>query len=145
VLLAEIDHYVEAVCADGGHPFTAARPQGVRLDAHALISGEGGHIGAHFHPRAWITCVYYVVSPRSARREGSHEGWLSIEPPPGYAGLPGWDVRLAPPDEGTLLIMPGYFFHRTLPVLADEERISLVVDVMDEGFPLQSAYRTKKS
>jgi hypothetical protein len=138
-LQAEIDGYVAGLSPDDDHPFVRSRPDRWRLDAHALVSREGGFIRPHFHPRAWISAVFYVLSPPSSRAPNSRQGWLSLNPPPGYEDLPGWETRLFEPEEGMLLIMPGHFFHSTIPVSADEERISLVVDVMDAAFPLLSS------
>lgn len=132
-LAAVIRRYIDDLPADR-HPFVEARPDDYRLDGWAVVTGQDGHIGSHFHPRAWITTVLYVIRPDASRIPGSTAGWLEIGPPDACANAPGWDTWRLEPEVGTLVIMPGYYFHRTLPFAADQERISLVVDVMDQQF-----------
>jgi hypothetical protein len=132
-----IDRYIEGLPTEDSHPFLAARPARFRLDGWAVVTREDGQIGSHFHPRAWITTVLYVVRPPASRVPGSKAGWLEVGPPDGCGELPGWETWHVEPEPGTLLILPGYYFHRTLPYDADEERISLVVDVMIPEFPGQ--------
>jgi hypothetical protein len=127
---AQVDRYIAALPEDPTHPFLASRPSRYVLESWSVVSDGASYHAAHFHHRAWASGVYYVVRPPSSRNPGMNCGWLHVGPPDGMDAIPGWDSRLVEPEPGTLVLMPGYFFHRTFPMGIDEERICIAFDVV---------------
>lgn len=130
VLQPHIARYIAALPDDDSHPFVAARPHDYRINGWAVVSGDGTYHDPHIHGRAWLTGVYYVVQPEISRREPP-AGWLRVGPPP-FAGASaelGWQTRLVEPVPGTIVLMPGYFFHGTAPMGVDQERICIAFEV----------------
>ena len=44
-------------------------------------------------------------------------------------------MKLVRPQEGTLLLFPSYFWHRTIPFDSAEQRISIAFDLILMMFP----------
>jgi hypothetical protein len=133
-LREEVESYMAALPADTAHPFTASRPANFRLTGWAVVSDGSSYHKPHIHAEAWASGVYYVVRPPVSREPGTNRGWLTVGPPEGDqaspVALPGWESRLVEPEPGTLVLMPGYFFHRTRPMDVDQERICVAFDVV---------------
>ncbi len=130
----EVESYIATLPHWPEHPFVASRPERFRLEGWAVVSDGAGYHEDHIHPRAWMSCVYYVVRPPCSRVAGTNRGFLIVGPPgvDDPVSLPGWDTRLVEPEPGTLVLIPGYFFHRTYPMGVNEERICIAVDVIAE-------------
>ncbi|HXC53746.1 MAG TPA: putative 2OG-Fe(II) oxygenase [Rhizomicrobium sp.] len=131
MLRREVERYISALPDDPGHPFVQSRPAAYTIDGWANVSDGATHHYAHIHPRAWLTGVYYVVEPEVARAPGSHAGWLRVAPPldETAARSQGWSARWVRPAPGTLVLMPGYFYHGTAPMGVDQERICVAFNV----------------
>ncbi len=126
----EVERYIAQLPTELDHPFAAARPAAfVMTGWSVLIDGKSRHI-AHTHPRAWLSGVYYVVRPAASRAPGTHNGWLRVGAPTSASAPPGWEERWIEPEPGTLVLMPGYFYHETTPTRSDEERLCIAFDVM---------------
>jgi len=121
-----IADYLDRRPADPDHRFLARPPERLRLTAWATVLGDGGHQAPHNHPTGWLSGVYYVAVPPIGA-----DGAGAIEFGTGVAGgdldrsLP---VRRIDPAPGMLVLFPSYFWHRTLPIGAGEERISIAFD-----------------
>jgi hypothetical protein len=126
----QVERYIALLPDDASHPFVAARPASFIMTGWSvLIDGESRHI-AHTHPRAWLSGVYYVVRPPASRVPGTHNGWLRVGAPSDSASPPGWEDRWIEPEPGILVLMPGYFYHETIPTRSDDERMCIAFDVM---------------
>lgn len=128
---ARVEQYISGLAAATNHPFLASIPAKFDIAGWAVVSGSGGHHKSHIHPRAWASGVYYVVRPDISRQADAHRGWLRVGPPPldGVSSSAGWPTRMIAPEPGTLVLMPGYFFHDTDPMDIDQERICIAFDV----------------
>ena len=129
----EVDRYIAALPHMPDHPFPASRPADYVLGAWAVISNGASHHVSHFHARAWMSGVFYVVRPPVSRDPDNRRGWLEVGPPEerhGVSTAHGWGTRTIEPEPGRLVLMPAYFFHGTLPMGVDEERICIAFDVM---------------
>jgi hypothetical protein len=129
----EVDCYIAGLSKVSHHPFPASRPADYVLAACAVVSDGASYHMPHIHPRAWMSGVFYVIRPPVSRDTASRRGWLEVGPPEqryGASTAHGWGARTIEPEPGRLVLMPGYFFHGTHPMGADEERICIAFDVM---------------
>jgi hypothetical protein len=129
----EVDRYIAALPQISDHPFPVSRPTDYVLGAWAVVSNGASHHVSHFHSRAWLSGVFYVVRPPVSCDAASRRGWLEIGPPEeryGVSTAHGWASRAIEPEPGRLVLMPAYFFHGTHPMGVDEERICIAFDVM---------------
>jgi hypothetical protein len=129
-LRSHVDSYIQNLPRDETHPFVASAPKDYVLEAWAVVSNGETHHESHIHQSAWLSGVYYVVQPPASRDSETHCGWLHIGPPNWIGPLPGWEEKQVEPSPGALVLMPAYFFHHTLPMGVDEERICVAFDVI---------------
>lgn len=113
------------------HPYVRGLPTRYRLATWAVVLRAAGHQGPHFHPDGYISGVYYVHLPATMRGGADHAGWIEF----GRTGEAIGNredplIELVQPEEGTLLLFPSYFYHRTIPFQGEEPRISLAFDVL---------------
>jgi tetratricopeptide (TPR) repeat protein len=123
---------VEASLAEGfDHPFVERRPKRARLRAWAVVVPGDGRQVAHIHPDGWLSGVYYVSVPQSARDSlrggclvlGSLDiKELSVDPP--------WGIRDIRPVPGRLVLFPSYIPHATIPTKSNDARICISFDVI---------------
>jgi tetratricopeptide (TPR) repeat protein len=116
-------------------PWLDARPAAARLHAWGLIQIGSDYEEWHLHRSGWLSGVYYVRVPRSVRGDGKGRGCIEFGAPaalqraiPGY--VPAWRHV---PRQGSVLLAPSHYPHRTIPTGADEYRISFAFDVVPEG------------
>lgn len=142
ILQPQIERYIAALPDDDSHPFIAARPHDYRIDGWAVVSGDETYHEPHVHGCAWLTGVYYVVQPEISRR-APPTGWLRVGPPDfaGTAAEQDWQTRLVEPVPGTIVLMPGYFFHDTAPMGIDQERICIAFEVEPDELASPDAAR----
>ena len=89
----------------------------------------------HLHPDAWLSGVYYVQVPAVVAGGEDHAGWLEFgEPSPDFPlAVTPPERRLVRPEEGLLVLFPGYFYHHTVPFEGEGRRISIAFDVRRRG------------
>jgi hypothetical protein len=65
---------------------------------------------------------------------GCEGGWLRVAPPAqfGVSVAHGWAERMVEPLPGRLVLMPGYFYHETLPTLSDEMRVCVAFNIVPQ-------------
>ncbi|MFZ0424313.1 MAG: putative 2OG-Fe(II) oxygenase [Xanthobacteraceae bacterium] len=124
-------HYIGCLPHEPAHPFIRCRPAEFTMDGWAIVSNGTGYHESHIHPGVWAVGVYYVVQPEISREAGSHRGWLRIAAPPHVAesDTQSWHSRMIEPVPGSLVLMPAYFWHETVPVGVDQERISIAFEI----------------
>jgi hypothetical protein len=125
-----VDQYIAGLPDDPDHPFPASRPSAYVLNEWAIVSNGDSHHISHIHFGAWLSGVYYVVKPPASSLADGQRGWLRVGPPDWKGNLKGWQSRLVEPQPGNLVLMPGYFFHETVPLGVHEERICVAFDVV---------------
>jgi hypothetical protein len=125
----QVERYVADLPAGMDHPFLLSRPAEYMIDGWAMVTSGEGHLAPHIHPRAWMNGVYYVARPTHSQTSGSAS--LRVGPPDGLGITPadGWPERVIEPEPGSLVLMPGYFFHATQPTNVDEERICVAFNI----------------
>lgn len=132
-LLAEIRRAVDGYVQDLqpiDHPVSRWIPRSFTLDVWALISHGEGYNVPHRHPQGWVSGVFYVTGP--ATPAGDEGGLLRVGRPPEVpAGEPGWPDISVVPAPGTLVLMPSYFTHWTVPLGRPSLRVAIAFDVVD--------------
>ncbi len=115
---------------DPSRPYLARRPKEFRLNIWGTSLGSAGHQAPHIHPSAWVSGVYYAQLPKEMSREDDNrQGWIEFgAAPPGCKLERERPLRLIAPEEGTLVLFPSYYYHRTLPFEAKRKRISIAFD-----------------
>lgn len=122
-----VERYIAAL-GDDDHPFVRGKPKDFVLHGWGVVATADSRFEPHIHPQAWISGVYYVTEPKASQDD--ERGWLRVGPPARHGIEAAWQEKLVPPRAGQLVLMPGYFFHETRPLGADEERISIAFDVV---------------
>jgi len=137
-LLEFLQHLFEIYTAPPAGPFDpwrAARPAAARLRAWGLIQRRTDHEEWHIHRGGWLSGVYYVRVPRGVSADGEGPGCIEFGPPrPVARARPGLiSTWRHAPQEGTLLLAPSHYSHRTIPSGADDYRISFAFDVVPDA------------
>lgn len=117
-------------------PYSAANwPVRWSLRAWATVLDASGHQDPHHHPSGWLSGVYYVhVPPGVSRSPDDSAGWIEFGRPDPFFGVTAApDVRLFQPEEGLMLLFPSHFWHRTIPFIDAEPRISIAFDLVPVG------------
>jgi hypothetical protein len=133
VLRTSAERYLEDVRRDTGapHPFTASIPSDFDIEAWAVISGTQGYHRPHIHHRAWAVGVLYLAVPECVADTRSRAGWLRIGPPDDLKhDGPAWEERWVMPSPGLLVMMPAFFWHESIPIDSDGERICVAFDIV---------------
>lgn len=129
---AAVKAYICALPADVKHPFVASQPNNFDLTAWGVVLRSKGHQLPHIHPSAWLSGVYYVQVPKILSQPGNgQDGWIEFGRAPAHfhcASEP--VVKLIQPEEGLMLLFPSYFYHGTVPLSGDEQRISIAFDIL---------------
>jgi hypothetical protein len=96
-----------------------------------MISHGDGYNVPHIHPKGWITGVLYIAGPNRAEAGNSSPGALRVGSPPSVVGSAGWPDITVAPAPGTLVLMPSYYTHWTVPLGRPGLRIAIAFDVID--------------
>jgi hypothetical protein len=89
----------------------------------------GGQIGAHYHPRSWLSCVYYPAS--ATRAKCGDVGSIEFGPLPDVLGggenIPSLSLN---PRQGLMLVFPSYFGHLVRINKSGDHRFSVGIDII---------------
>ncbi|MCZ6606099.1 MAG: putative 2OG-Fe(II) oxygenase, partial [Alphaproteobacteria bacterium] len=131
----DYENHMESWPARSSHPFIATRPRRWRLTAWAVVLETQGYQTAHIHPDGWLSGVYYVKIPAAIGTAGQGQaGWIEFgRPRAHYHCTREPEVKAFRPEEGLMMVFPSYFYHRTIPFEAAEQRISIAFDVLPEA------------
>jgi Putative 2OG-Fe(II) oxygenase len=132
--LAEIDRRAALYLAkwtNSDHVLSRWVPRNFRVSHWALISHGDGYNVPHIHPEGWITGILYVAGPDRANASDGSPGALRVGPPPDLVESTGWPDITVAPVPGTLVLMPSYYTHWTVPLGRPGLRIAIAFDVID--------------
>ncbi len=98
----------------------------------SIINKKGHANSAHNHPDSWLSGVYYPKIPKSS----NHAGALSFRDPilartytrDFYRSVQS-EVCSIPPEEGRMILFPGWCEHSVRPNQTDEDRIAISFNV----------------
>ncbi len=129
-----VEDYMRAMPEDKSHPFLASRPDRWKLTAWAVVMDTRGHQAPHIHSAAWVSGVYYVQLPNIGNLpEQGQAGWIEFgRPQPGFRCKVEPEVKSFQPEEGLMFLFPSYFYHGTMPIETEEQRISIAFDVIPQ-------------
>jgi len=132
VIESAVTEYIRTLPVDKEHPFLAHRPKKWSLRIFATILRRQGHQTSHCHPGGWLSGVYYVRVPDCVTTEGE-QGWIEF----GRSWIYAYEttqptVKMIQPRTGLMLIFPSYFWHRTIPLDRDQQRIGIAFDVVPQ-------------
>lgn len=134
-----VQEYIDRLAdADQDIPFVAGRPREFFLRGWSVVSGAQSYHSPHFHQKSWANGVYYINIPAILARSESHAGWLHIGDP--GAAMPftpeqGWQRSWLRPENDLMIIMPGHFYHNTVPIGVDDLRIAFGFDIKWPALP----------
>jgi len=113
------------------HVFSRGIPKNYKIESWAVNLRSGGFQLPHVHPSGWLSGCYYLKLPdRMGLDSNSPEGWLEFGRPEEKYGITDPLATYAyQPIEGEMVTFPSYFWHRTVPFLSDERRISIAFDI----------------
>jgi hypothetical protein len=127
----EIARYISDVAASG-QMIGPWLPSAIDLHSWSVISEDAGYNVPHIHLGCWIVAVAYIAWDDAAAIGASSGGELRGGPPAGGdAACPGGPDLTVAPLPGTLVIMPAYFTHWTVPLQRPGLRISVAFNVHD--------------
>lgn len=129
---ANVADYISSMRARmPGHPYAQRLAAIWRVTGWAVVLEAQGHQGPHFHPDGCISGVYYVRLPPSMRSAADTAGCIEFgRVAESIGGSAEPLLATIRPEEGTMLLFPSYFYHRTLPFEDDSPRISVAFDVL---------------
>jgi uncharacterized protein (TIGR02466 family) len=135
IMRRESENYMRDVKVPAGHPFLDGKPDKWKLQAWAVVMDVKGHQVPHIHPAAWLSGVYYAkIPPAAPNQTDAHAGWIEFgRPQENMAVQSKPDVKLFKPKEGLMFLFPAYFYHMTIPIETEEQRISIAFDVVSEA------------
>ncbi len=123
-------------------------------DLWAVVMQVQGHQIPHVHPSACLSGVYYVQVPQSVGENPEDpSGWLEFGTYPdrfpsvlrtarpasgGVEAATGQSashslLRQVQPQPGLLVLFPSHLWHRTIPFVGSEPRISIAFDIVFAG------------
>ena len=71
------------------------------------------------------------VPPGVSRSADDNAGWIEFgRPDPFFGVTEASALRLFQPEEGLMLLFPSHFWHRTIPFVDSEPRISIAFDLV---------------
>jgi hypothetical protein len=140
--LAEIDrraeHYLTS-WANSDHALSRWVPRKFGFSHWAMISHGEGYNVPHTHGKGWVTGVLYVAGPDHVDASNDSPGALRIGPPSEVVETAGWPDITVVPAPGTLVLMPSYYTHWTVPLGRPGLRIAIAFDVIDRELGLPPA------
>ena len=144
--LVEVRHHVSQYFADvpAASETVFQWPREFELLPWATISVGDGYTVPHIHSEGVISGVLYVAGPNEMGADGYPVGALRVGAPPEVENAAGWPDLAIAPKPGTLVMMPSYFTHWTIPLGRPGLRISIAPEPgTDDAFVLHpSPYRS---
>lgn len=114
------------------HPYPPLIPRLNKLDIWGTVLDAQGHQASHMHRAAWVSGVYYAKLPDVMKTNSANNaGWIEFcRPPNTFACNASHKVHIIEPQEGLMVLFPSYMYHRTIPFVSDQQRISIAFDLL---------------
>jgi len=133
LILEAIADYRATVSAPADHPFLAHWPARWRLTAWGVVLEGEGNLVPHLHLEGYLGGSYYPQLPEVVADEASKAGWFQLGRPPEAMPLSApHETREIQPQEGLMILFPGYYYHATVPFKSEQRRVTIAFDVVAE-------------
>jgi Flp pilus assembly protein TadD len=122
--------YTQELGHDVAHPFIE-RNRGTPFikDGWSVRLQRGGFHVNHYHPRGWISSVYYVAVPDEVSDPQLKSGWLKFGEPR-FVTPQAQAVRHIQPRAGMLVLFPSYLWHGTNAIHGAQARTTVAFDAL---------------
>ncbi len=129
-----VQEYISALPEDANHPVNLTRPKEFTYESWIVVLNTNGHQAPHIHPGAWLGGVYYVKLPEDFDSQATPDAGHIVfgKGQEGLHNTDSPDTVTLKPVEGDLIIFPAYFWHHTIPLESDSERICLAFNVIEK-------------
>ena len=127
-----VSDYIAAIPPGAAHPFLAHPPKRWEFASWAAVLHFQGNLTPHIHLDGYVSGVYYPQLPELVGApEQGQAGFFELGPPPEQFPLKASTGSLPiKPEEGLMILVPSYFYHRTSPFEARQRRISIAFDAV---------------
>ena len=109
-----IQTFMDDLEPDPGHPFLRfINHDFVFTGVWSTIIKESGYDRSHVHNEGWMSGTYYAKLPDFDEAQlNEHHGWIQFgEPNSQYASERNATQRIIPPQIGTAVLFPSYYWH----------------------------------
>ena len=126
---------IAAVATAPPHPFFDGRPGRIEITGWAVVLDSGGYMTAHMHPSSWLSGVYYGAVPDAINAASNDRvGWIEFgRPEKRFELAVEPEVRSYRPEEGLMVLLPSFMFHRTIPFQSHQKRICVAFTVSQDA------------
>jgi len=112
------------------HPFSRGVPERYKLESWMVRLQDGGFQRPHNHPAGWLSGCYYLQVPEVVGQSSSQAGYLEFgRPDEIYQIQDPLIIQSYCPAPGKLVTFPSFYWHKTIPFEAAEERICIAFDI----------------
>lgn len=127
-LLSAARDYVATLPDDPDHPFLSRKTSDLEYAGawSVMLSDGGGHVD-HYHPKGWVSAVYYVAVPPEVGAD-EKAGFLRFGAP-AVAGVTLPAERWVRPVPGEVVFFPSYTWHGVEPFRSQTARITAPFDL----------------
>lgn len=112
------------------HLMKRLRPSHDKLNIWSNIYRPGAYVETHLHEQAWLVGVYYPQIADMDIEASPDGGMLKIGCPESLGGKPidGWGNKAVSPLPGTLVLMPAYHYHWSVPYRGTGQRVAVTIN-----------------
>ncbi|HVM81362.1 MAG TPA: tetratricopeptide repeat protein [Stellaceae bacterium] len=127
-----VENYLARIPKGSNHRFLMKPPKKWAWASWAAVLHFQGNLDPHIHMDGYISGVYYPLLPDIVGKpEHGQEGFFELgRPPKDFPITEATGIMPVRPEEGLMILFPSYFYHRTIPFVSDQRRISIAFDVM---------------
>jgi hypothetical protein len=135
VVRSRVAEYIKDAIA-AGHVISSWLPQEFELSSWGVISEGTGYNVPHIHGGCWVVGIAYIEGEDPAVSGTGDAGLLRVGAGArGDPACPGWPDFTVAPVPGTLVLMPSYYTHWTMPLGAGGSRISMAFNAVAGQIP----------
>jgi len=134
MMLEAVEDYRANVSAPADHPYLAQWPERWRISAWGVVIEGEGNLAPHLHLEGYMGGCYYPQLPKEVADEDAKSGWFQLGRPPDEMPLNAEHETIEiQPQEGLMLLFPGYYYHATVPFKSAQRRVSIAFDVVADA------------
>jgi tetratricopeptide (TPR) repeat protein len=135
VTRAAVADYLRHIPPGSNHQFLMKPPKRWEFASWAAVLHFQGNLTPHIHMDGYVSGVYYPLLPDVVGKpEHGQDGFFELgRPPEDFAIAEATGIMPVKPEPGLMILFPSYFYHRTIPFVSDQRRISIAFDVMPRG------------